>query len=551
MAFSGTLSFSPSRFTRSGVFIVLATLFAAVGLVVLTPTSAHASVSVTIPAGTELDFSSSKRTSSSSPAPTAVNGYATYTNVVTVSGVQIDAKVTTVALTNASITAYDNPGSASANEKYFQINNSASIAGGKTVFKFEFFNHADSSVATLHNVRLTSIDLDSPGRQFTEFNDFNRYIFSNSTNLSAYTTDQAGTSLPDGMVRFTPTRPAAAGSHSNIAADAVEVDFDAISTYQLAFGNEEQQAGFFGVAFKGICETITTGCTAATGVTSPQLTSYTLTYSGNSASTGTVPGNTTGNGNVSLAANSGTLARAGYTFAGWNTQADGLGTHYDVNSTYNLTADVTLFAQWTPVGASYTLTFDPNSSTGGSTASNLTGSGSKTLSGNTGALVRTNFTFEGWNTNAGGTGTHYNTGAGYNLVADVTLYAEWQPVPQVTYNGNGASSGTTPGNVAAGSPVTVDPNSGDLIRNGYRFTGWNTASNGNGTAYAPGDTPSLPQGTVLYAMWEKESASAANEKLPNTGSNILGVLFSGVSVSLLGMALVAASFARRRRKSTR
>jgi uncharacterized repeat protein (TIGR02543 family) len=338
--------FSP-RVLRVASLFVAGILLAAISAFAFVPQRAHAATVVTIPVGTELDFSSTKRTSTSTP--TALNGWAYYTNVVTVSGVQIDAKVTTIALTSASIDNYDQPGSASGNEKYFQINNTASASGGHTSFKFEFFDHADSSPATIQNVKLTSIDLDSPGRQFTEFNGFNRYYLNNPTNLVAYTTNEANTPLADGLVRFTPNRSQSVGSHSNIADDAVEVDFDSISTYTVVFGNEEAQAGYFGVAFKGICDTISSGCTVASPVTSPQAATYTLTYAGNSSTGGSSPSNTTGNGNVSVSGNTGTLERSGYTFAGWNTDPNGGGTHYDANATYGLNADVTLYAEWTVV----------------------------------------------------------------------------------------------------------------------------------------------------------------------------------------------------------
>lgn len=44
--------------------------------------------------------------------------------------------------------------------------------------------------------------------------------------------------------------------------------------------------------------------------------------------------------------------RDGYTFAGWNTKADGTGVTYKAGTTYTLTADVTLYAQWTANGGS-------------------------------------------------------------------------------------------------------------------------------------------------------------------------------------------------------
>jgi hypothetical protein len=114
-----------SRFTakfksgslKSILSMTLALTFGLVGALAFVP-SAKAATVVDVSA-VELDFSSSKRTATSTP--TALNGTSTYTNVATVGGVQIDAVVTTVALQNSSIDVYDSPGSASANEKYFQI----------------------------------------------------------------------------------------------------------------------------------------------------------------------------------------------------------------------------------------------------------------------------------------------------------------------------------------------------------------------------------------------------------------------------------------------
>jgi uncharacterized repeat protein (TIGR02543 family) len=270
------------------------------------------------------------------------------------------------------------------------------------------------------------------------------------------------------------------------------------------------------------------------------LNSYTITYDSNNSTGGTSPTDTTGNGSVTLRGNTNTLVRTGYTFNGWNTQADGLGTHYAVGSTYNLTADVTLYAEWTPVAASYTITFDGNGFSGGAVPSVITGTGSKTLRTNSGSLVLTNYTFKGWNTAANGSGTHYAAGATHNLTADVTLYAEWELTPQVIYNANGATGGSTPGNVTQGSSITVDPNSGNLIRAGYRFLGWNTAANGTGTSYEGGETPTLPVGTVLYAMWDRVTPLAL------TGSEV-GLEFQvGTGLVCLGMFLVAIRTGRRR-----
>jgi uncharacterized repeat protein (TIGR02543 family) len=68
------------------------------------------------------------------------------------------------------------------------------------------------------------------------------------------------------------------------------------------------------------------------------------------ATTGTLPitQNLASGATVTVAANSGNLARAGFTFYGWNTLSNGQGTHYDPGQTFTLgAADTTLYAEWT------------------------------------------------------------------------------------------------------------------------------------------------------------------------------------------------------------
>ena len=80
---------------------------------------------------------------------------------------------------------------------------------------------------------------------------------------------------------------------------------------------------------------------------------YTITYDANGATSGSVPANgsfTSGGSATAVAANSGNLARSGFTFGGWNTDANGNGTPYAAGaSTYSSNSDVTLYAVWTPI----------------------------------------------------------------------------------------------------------------------------------------------------------------------------------------------------------
>ncbi len=75
----------------------------------------------------------------------------------------------------------------------------------------------------------------------------------------------------------------------------------------------------------------------------------------------------------------------------------------------------------------------------------------------------------------------------------------------VTYNANGADSGTVPedsSRYSAGESVSVAGNTGDLARTGYTFIGWNISSDGSGITYQQGDTFNISDNIVLYADWE-------------------------------------------------
>jgi hypothetical protein len=132
------------------------------------------------------------------------------------------------------------------------------------------------------------------------------------------------------------------------------------------------------------------------------------------------------------------LANTGFTFGGWNTQANGLGTPYSPGSTFTLTANTALYAVWTPVPVTYTVTYNGNTNTGGNAPTDgaspyVTGS-TVTVLGNSGSpvLENTGFTFGGWNTQANGLGTPYSPGSTFTLTADTALYAVWAPVPLVS-----------------------------------------------------------------------------------------------------------------------
>ena len=222
---------------------------------------------------------------------------------------------------------------------------------------------------------------------------------------------------------------------------------------------------------------------------------YSVVFNSNGGS-GTMPNQVHTYGS-SLALSQNKFTKTGYTFAGWNTQANGSGTSYtNGQSVKNLTASngatVTLYAQWKV--NNYTLTFNPN---GGSVSPTSKSVAYGSQYGTLPTPTRTGYTFTGWFTAASG-GTKVSTtttmGAG-----NATIYAQWTPTNYtITYNLNG---GTNPSGVATSYNITSStitlptPN-----RSGYTFAGWYTNSSFTGsavTSIAKGSTGNK----VFYAKW--------------------------------------------------
>jgi uncharacterized repeat protein (TIGR02543 family) len=151
-------------------------------------------------------------------------------------------------------------------------------------------------------------------------------------------------------------------------------------------------------------------------------TTRTLSFDANGGSGAPSAQTGTDNGSgATITISATTPTRSGYSFSKWNTNSSGTGTDYNPSGSITLTSNITLYAIWT-VAASYTITYNGNGNTSGSTSS-TTGSGSVTLASN--GFARTNCNFAGWNTNSAGNGTDYAAGGSYSLSADVTLYAKW------------------------------------------------------------------------------------------------------------------------------
>ena len=137
------------------------------------------------------------------------------------------------------------------------------------------------------------------------------------------------------------------------------------------------------------------------------------------------------------------FTRTGYTFSGWNTEANGGGTPCsDGQSVQNLTAEdgvtVTLYAQWTP--NTYTVHFESNTNLANGTMADQT----FTYDQEPTALSALAFSvtigeFLYWTTEADGTGDVYADRAEVrNLTAEdgavITLYAQWHLMHHINYD---------------------------------------------------------------------------------------------------------------------
>jgi uncharacterized repeat protein (TIGR02543 family) len=228
----------------------------------------------------------------------------------------------------------------------------------------------------------------------------------------------------------------------------------------------------------------------------------TISYDANSATSGSAPTSTThdSGSNPTLASNTGSLARTGFTFEGWNTASNGTGTSYSEAGSYsNITSDQVFYAKWYA-----TLTYNANSGTGTAPtdSTKYRPSQGATVAAATG-LSRTGYTFAGWNTAANGSGTPYSATDTLTMVGHTTLYAQWTLITYtITYNNNGGT-GSAPSNqtLSYGGSVTISSKPSGMTKSGFNFGGWNTASNGSGTTSAAGSNYSTNSALSLYALW--------------------------------------------------
>ena len=256
-----------------------------------------------------------------------------------------------------------------------------------------------------------------------------------------------------------------------------------------------------------------------------EIVTYNITYYANGGSGITAAQTKEYGKNITLRTNG--YSYTGYDFVGWCTNSAGTGNVYAAGATYSTNASLNLWAKWQK--KTYTITYNANGGSGAPSAQTKTHD--VTLQLSTGVPTRSGYRFLKWNTASNGSGTNYSPGAAYTSNANVTLYAIWEQLTSysVTYNANGGTGAPSATTGYAGNTVTLSStkptrantsNSYTVTYNKveadatiskssenctvtkkYTFLKWNTAANGSGRDYTPGQSITLTGNMTLYAIW--------------------------------------------------
>lgn len=196
-----------------------------------------------------------------------------------------------------------------------------------------------------------------------------------------------------------------------------------------------------------------------------------------------IPASQSKTANVDIKLSSDVPTRNGYTFLGWNTQADGKGTAYAAGAIYKNDQNgetVTLYAQWT--AWKHTVHYDKNvpANSSSQTVTNMPEDQTKTfdekLNLSTKIPKREGYNFRGWLLEYGTAIAVVSPGTAYERDQNGGTYvlkAQWEPWKHtVHYDANGGDQSSVPNDQKKTYEQNMNVATKVPTRNEYKFLGW-------------------------------------------------------------------------------
>lgn len=214
---------------------------------------------------------------------------------------------------------------------------------------------------------------------------------------------------------------------------------------------------------------------------------------------------------------------SGWTFAGWFTSASG-GSQVSSNTVIN--ADTIFYAHWNGNPHNYTIKGD-----GGSTVDSgtyYTSTSSQNVSFTT--PTKSHYHISSWSVSPSSVTVSGNNKLNIpaNTISDITATASFTiDTYTITFNANGGT-GTMASQSATYNTATA-LNTNAFAKVGSAFTGWNTKSDGAGTAYADGATVKLSGNLILYAQWSAIEYTVTTKPNGGTGGGSITYTYKTAS----------------------
>ena len=245
-----------------------------------------------------------------------------------------------------------------------------------------------------------------------------------------------------------------------------------------------------------------------------QWTTYTVTFNANGG-TGIMDNFIIGvKGPYNLPTS--TFVKDGYRLLKWNTKSDGSGTSY--SKTASVYQNLNLYAIWG--GIEYIIQYYDGVKDSYKNAYITYDKISDVIFMIYNGTKIDGYKFKAWNTEKDGSGTSYEGGKPLvNLTTEhnttVKLYPQFEPITyNIVFHSNDGKNNTN--EQALTYDIEESLNNNLFTKDGYKFVGWNTKSDGTGTKYANEQmvknlTTEDNSIVNLYAMWEETFSFKINK----------------------------------------